>query len=448
MKNKGLTNRFRREFCKMKKIGIIASLSLILMLIMTATALASATSGPHGSFTTNTNGCAACHKTHTAQGKWLISSMAAGSQNDVYRVCMYCHQAGVGSHYDEANGQIMDSTTTNSTTSPSAKWATSAGGFNYMPGIEGAAALTTTSTVTSNHSVANSNGTTQVVPGGYASGGIELRCDSCHDPHGSTNDRLLVPSVKILSTTGQTISVNTVSSGRIGIAVANALTNETVIYQDDNMSSFCGACHTDFFNTSALSGENTSGSYTTGLYRHRVNMSWNSWTGSTPNSSSFMVLPLGAGNGGTDVTCITCHFAHGTSVSVTNYTSATAGVRPATLLRMDERGVCQNCHLKQTGAAPTITAAPSTYQVDKTHLVVTFSGYLDPATATNTANYSITTLGAPSAATLQPTAKVGKQVLLTIGSTSVTSYTLTVTGVKDLNGTTITTGNTFTWTGQ
>jgi hypothetical protein len=44
--------------------------------------------------------------------------------------------------------------------------------------------------------------------------------------------------------------------------------------------------------------------------------------------------------------CITCHFAHGTNAQITGYASNVAPANDSALLRLDNRGVCQDCHKK------------------------------------------------------------------------------------------------------
>ncbi|HWJ02252.1 MAG TPA: cytochrome c3 family protein, partial [Verrucomicrobiae bacterium] len=257
---------YRKEFSSMKKLGLALSLSLVLVLVFSVVALA-ATNGPHGNYTVNTNSCASCHTTHTAQGAKLFKfTPAAGSENDTYRICIYCHD-GTGSKYDAKNGMIKGTT---------GNYTANGGGFVNMTTVEGPTGVSATAAVTSIHGATSANGTTVAIPGGSqnASGKYELKCSSCHDPHGTSNDRQLVTSVNVYNAAGtawQTVYTSPSSGAtKINLTVANQLDNEQVTYGDMYLSNFCGACHTDYFQTAVGSGSATSGTYDTTKYRHRV----------------------------------------------------------------------------------------------------------------------------------------------------------------------------------
>jgi hypothetical protein len=105
-------------------------------------------------------------------------------------------------------------------------------------------------------------------------------------------------------------------------------------------------------------------------YRHRVDMVWNSVPStitvgaSNPESAGYqgVSVPLaytyGATwsgstteaheNTGTIATCLTCHFAHGTSATMGTNSAGAAqtGAQDSSLLRWNNRGVCQACHQK------------------------------------------------------------------------------------------------------
>lgn len=423
------------------KTVLVLGLSLVLVLAFRSVAMA-ATNGPHGSFTTNTASCAQCHRTHTAPSSHLIAfPLVSGTQNDVYRTCIYCHSATGSSHYDEVDGQIKDGTNL---------WATSAGGFQNMPVIEGGTSDASVVAVTSKHQVDQPNGALVTIPGGStnAGGKIQLTCESCHDPHGTANARQLVTSVTVFNTAGTGwTSVNTTPTGQtISMTVNNPTTNESVTYNDDNLNTFCGACHTDYYQTAAGSGSAQSGTYTTGLYRHRIGMPA---SGASGFNATYFALPT---SGSGDVLCVTCHYAHGTTVTVSSSTYSGG----ATLLRMDERGVCQNCHRKTFSTSqPAVLGAPNSYQisVDKTRVVVAYNSYMEKNSVQNPANYTVTGGLTVTGAALQVNGVLGKTVLLTLSGTPAagTSYTITVNtaNVQDLNGHTVSaSGNTFTFTGQ
>lgn len=429
-KHKGVTG--------MKKVRWLICLSVLFLLTAVQIAEASTTSGPHGNFTSNTAGCATCHQTHTAPTTHLIKfTLAAGNQNAIYRICTYCHSSTGQSHYDEVDGQIKDSSGN--------LWANSAGGFQYMAAITGANSYATAQTITSKHKVDSSDGTLVSIPGGSTStnGTIQLTCVSCHDPHGTSNSRLLVTSVTIYNAAGTGWTTTPTSVTPISITVNNPLAQESVTYNDDGITTFCGACHTDYYQTAAGSGETTSGTYTPGLYRHRMGMPA---SGASGFNAAYFVLPTPTTG---DVTCLTCHYAHGTRANV----SASTYANGSTLLRMDERGVCENCHRKTPSTTqPTVVSANSYETSDKTHIVLNFSSYMLSGPAQTTSNYTVSGGLSVTAAALQPNGSIGQTVVLTLSGTpaSGTAYTVTVntTNVVDLNGNPVSpSGNTFSFTG-
>lgn len=51
-------------------------------------------------------------------------------------------------------------------------------------------------------------------------------------------------------------------------------------------------------------------------------------------------------NDGQNVTCLTCHFAHGSSAAATNQAANVLPTSDSALLYLNNRGVCQDCHGK------------------------------------------------------------------------------------------------------
>ena len=428
----------------MRKISLIFVLSLVFVFAVSSVAIATPTSGPHGNYTSNTALCAACHLTHTAPSAHLIAFSLGAGTNLVYKTCTYCHNgASPGSKYDEVNGQIKDG--------PTNLWGTLGGGFQNMATIEGTNTVAATMAVTSKHKVDQLDGTMVSIPGNNTTNGgkIELTCASCHDPHGTSNSRQLMTSFKNLNLDGSTFT--TVPTAGVVIAITAPLQNETATY-NNSISNFCGGCHVDYKQSTAGSGSVPTGTYIPGRYRHRVAESGTTMPASLASGykAGFLALPISTSVPG-DVICNTCHYAHGTTAAVAPGTYAGG----STLLRMDERGVCQNCHNKTPDSTtPTVLPNPTSYQaIDKTHIVVTFSTYVEKVSATTSTNYTVNggqTVSAVTIPVLQPNGTLGKQVLVTLTTTPVTTtpYIVTVTGVKDLNGNIIAGTNTFNFTGK
>src|SRR3990170_2108559 len=127
----------------------------------------SANNGPHGGYDLATSACAACHRAHTAPYADLLVA------NDVYGLCISCHgDAGIASTNVESGVRRGDSAALNG------------GGFEQFK----------SEATTSTHTVEGLGGSTgEGTAWGGASSGVTgtLECTSCHNPHGSTNYRIL-----------------------------------------------------------------------------------------------------------------------------------------------------------------------------------------------------------------------------------------------------------------
>jgi len=211
----------------------------------------------HGNFQNNTNSCANCHSTHNGDSATLLKFEETESD-----LCLTCHDGTLGFYNVKGQGA-------------------GAGTFNE------------THESASMHNV----GTVTVgsAPGAYDNKSTEdLQCSSCHNPHGSTNDRLLKTTVAgvTYSTTPiklaltedpayEAINNSSTSSGlKITTSIGPKENADKV-----NYANFCSTCH-DTYDTG--SGTQTA----LGHYSH------------TTNSSS-------AGRN-----CASCHYAHGTDITL------------------------------------------------------------------------------------------------------------------------------------
>lgn len=264
-----------------------------------------ATHRTHGNFQNNTNSCANCHSTHNAaEGSYLMM------KSTEYDLCMACHDGTMG-FYDVINSNA------------------GAGTFNASHEDS------------SMHNVEADQVIGQA-PGTFATAGETgtLECSSCHNPHGSANDRLLNEEVL-----GNTYAWNVTGSKgsshgpsftksttmALGETAINLVLKEDADYADINAltgtglkitksmgpdgardrmnySNFCAGCHDDYL---AKRGASTPKPSATG-YTHTTN----------------------SHKGGRN--CASCHYAHGTDITVmvdsSGRTAAeleTAGVVPA-----------------------------------------------------------------------------------------------------------------------
>ncbi len=305
----------------------------------------------HKYFAMDTNQCAKCHNTHTGAGEKLLKT------DTVNATCKTCH-AGSGSKYQVDAGTVAGAggTSLAALAGPFGKV------FNSASGV----------TPTSAHII---SATINTAPGGNSAGVNDwaqpLGCGSCHSAHpqrgytGVTKTsyqyRLLNPLLPELYDPAQSKYTAAISVEAYAVTLGD---KEGVNYVS-GMNQFCAGCHTDY-NTS---GNSTSADVANGKYssktRHYVGTPGHFWK---PSS----VLPLEgmklSSDGGATYTvstiwdgtakradgslaCITCHRPHG--VTTTNGDAGTAFTLPggtftnySHLLRLDNRGVCQQCHAK------------------------------------------------------------------------------------------------------
>jgi len=441
----------------MRKIGLLTTLTLGIMMVFSTAVMAATAVVPtihfdsptnqviHSAYSKTSDACASCHSPHQAlNGDSNLLKFA-----DVSAACMGCHDGTVATTYNVVAG-------------------THSGSVPNSGGLFGVAGATRTTVPGLSKHAVTSDITTSVAPGGNHAGGkdlngdwgTEFNCVACHNPHGAGgNFRSLNPDVNniatqqrvatgvVLTTTDSltykatkgawltghgydaVVMANTVAAptvfatitkgfkvdtvnGQIifdvaqpGITVkaayspglvvkadiANKLTaTESVKYQS-GMNQFCGACHTDYNNVGKTITTDKNGVTTTGntggayndligeysqAYRHSVGYTRTATTAdpnfNDPNSliATYPGLVFDKSNAGkATVTCLTCHYAHGTSDAfitanlakqlgpdnVFNGTNATGSKliqtydlgRSSALKRLPNMGVCQQCHNKQ-----------------------------------------------------------------------------------------------------
>ncbi|WP_040204194.1 cytochrome c3 family protein [Neobacillus jeddahensis] len=211
----------------------------------------------HGNFQNNTNSCANCHSTHQADGANLLKFTETEAD-----LCLTCHDGTLGF-------------------------------YNVLGKGSGAGTFNTTHESASMHNV----GTVEI---GSAPGALdnksteELQCSSCHNPHGTTNDRLLNNTVAGVTVSTTPIKLDLTEDPAYA-AINNAsdmsglkiTTSKGPLGNEDkvNYANFCAACH-DTYDTG--SGTKTA----LGHYSH------------TTNSSS------------QGRNCASCHYAHGTDITL------------------------------------------------------------------------------------------------------------------------------------
>jgi len=313
----------------MKRLAVFLTVIIIIFAVFPQIVLAG--SGPHGGdFTATTDACAGCHRAHTAaQGNLLITTTEA--------LCLTCHgstAAGAQTNVtDGVYGQYRNSSDGYvNKDAPEAEGTVGApllgGGFDYYQ-LQGQAGF---SAVTSYHDV---SGTATSVWGlGTANTGQTaamdsgLTCGTCHDPHGSDNYRILR-----LTVNGHTVNVTSLEGGTW---------NYTAEHWGTGMSRFCAACHENYGDGGSI---NTGGVV---HFRHDIDMNYSTDGNVNPETVGFegYTLPLANTGQGDLVACTTCHLPHGSSAAQGENSAAANITGDSSLLRIDNRGVCEVCHQK------------------------------------------------------------------------------------------------------
>ena len=313
----------------MKRVLIVTVIALILAFVTVG--LAQGYGGPHGGdYAATTDACAGCHRAHTATHAGLLMESS-------YALCMSCHGSSAsGANTNVDDGYYLstrDDVYDHGAAETDDYGALLGGGFVNYQG----------KSVTSIHSPYGGDEVAWAWGNGVPRGELgaldeALDCASCHDPHGSTNYRILKTEIN-----GADVSVALVDEG------------DAKDYDDEQWgagtSSVCAACHGAYHVTWAGSGHIRAEGETT--FAHRVDMSYLYHGNDNPETIGLdgYYLPLAQSGSGNLVVCMTCHLPHGSS-SVMQGSADGDGLPGETsdddsaLLRLDNRGVCQVCHQK------------------------------------------------------------------------------------------------------
>jgi predicted CXXCH cytochrome family protein len=373
-------------------IGIVAGIAMVFMAgLGTSTPTASADNGPHvatGSDTTPDK-CASCHRIHTGQNEYLLKE--AGSVEDF---CYSCHgTGGPGSDLAAQEGTFYGGTTPGipyGGKTASDTVGLRAGGFDAArinttdpsnslnPNPTPAPAVTigilaTTQSVNSRHAIDGTAGTM------WGNGPIDsgagpsatLECTACHDPHGNGNYRILrtvptgsggagyaVPDTypKTLTDYTTTNYLNMYFGGATPAVtpVPGTATPAPGLSILKDTSAWCSQCHTRYLavrrGTLPSPGPGTpapdDSRWDSGddifTFRH-TSAGWG--RSATTGNASW-----------SNRACITCHASHGSNSSMPGAYSSSVPwpdgsiVNPpndlerASMLKMDNRGMCRKCH--------------------------------------------------------------------------------------------------------
>ncbi|TAK27618.1 MAG: hypothetical protein EPO21_23925 [Chloroflexota bacterium] len=339
----------------MNKLILLVCGVIGLMFYMTLPAgtPASADNGPHGAYGALTDACAGCHRAHTSLGPKLL---LAATNTDL---CVTCHGtiAG-GADTDVVDGEAR-------ATGLSLR----GGGFvnaKMDTDMDGSAASVA---ATSWHLTDGSTGTAW----GYGEMGsgagmsIQLSCTSCHNPHGNAGTgqtptyRILKggsagntplfangattvsASVDIPDEASKTYTIGSVNYfGQHGASVGSPSVNAYAA-----ITPWCAQCHTRYdVSLWTIPGSTDSGD-SMFAFRHGLNRQDTGCASCHDIHGPYFMPPAPA--------CLTCHTAHGTSANMGPYSGSViwpgggttvSGNARSSLLRLNGRGVCEQCHNK------------------------------------------------------------------------------------------------------
>jgi len=380
----------------MRKFPLVLAVAVVASVLLIAPGIALANFGPHGGYSMDTDSCAGCHRAHTAASgiTWTNtdgerrSALLLSTATELYEFCFTCHgQAAAGADTNVVDG-VYEGTDHGSTGMMlnSGAFGDHVVGRNkhtYAGGSWGAWG-------------GGDTGREGVISTGYGNQ-IVMTCGSCHDVHGSSNYRLLKDVVNGVPVGGYTeptpgtfVPNPYVISNEPGYPAGGWLLHEPGAAQiagytpnytmpmyakapgadpTRGISAWCAACHTQYHRddlaTSSVYDANDGFGYTM-RYRHPVNVELGNYKGPRSLIITDQVLPLAQDSfspTGSDtdwIDCLTCHRAHGSDAVMEGYAnvfdstdpepdSGVGAVDPGTkngLLRLDNRGVCQQCHNK------------------------------------------------------------------------------------------------------
>lgn len=285
----------------------------------------------HDNFMANTDLCGNCHSTHQGKGADLLN------QSTTTAVCLTCH-SGANSKYDVMNGftKTLD---------------------GYKPSLGGAFAhIGVTGDVWGGASTTSSHMVDEVSEGA-APGGMNMSqtmgCTSCHSGHATGNYRNLKESISVVTGDTQVTTENLVIVA--GAKTESATSGEAPVYMS-GISTLCKACHSDY---SVGTGSGGSGDAppthfaTPGSYRHPVDVSLVYKDAKLSTTLPLERNPKDLTENPEKMTCLTCHYAHGTvaqeysvSAVVSGDGATTEPLMSTALKRLNSMKLCQDCHKK------------------------------------------------------------------------------------------------------
>jgi len=368
----------------------VALLATAIFAVLLTASPASANFGPHAPGGALDGGtCAMCHRTHTSfsSATWVDSAstqhsaLLVGSSTSVSEFCLVCHgDTSPGAATNVISGIFEGASSYVTSSTPFAPL--NAGGFGEMPdpyAWEASAAIDVVPS-TSRHDL--DTGPLPLWGSGTTLATMDsLSCISCHDPHPTSNYRMLranvgtqtvggysgvdgtdpnafvfstetgfpIPGVDASNVAGGFLKgqagVDQVSAYRPDYTSGTPLLNVTSTSANKSISVWCAACHTGYRQTSALAtvtsnfgiyeANPVTGEEVGALDRHFHPVDVTLENGYGPSRSLPATvgsdqhwIPLERAQGGSGpyyknyLGCMTCHRAHGTSTQMNGWASS------------------------------------------------------------------------------------------------------------------------------
>lgn len=399
----------------MKRFSILLVLALGLSLVFAGAAFANF--GPHGGYVDDTDSCAGCHRAHTSfstvgwtdqLGTAHESALLVGSATTMTEFCNACHgdlapgastnvvsgvfDAGPTGADGDAVGDLNGGVVVSYESSSTFNAPLNGGGFTQMPDPYAWETTTTLSYVgaTSAHSMEAAGplwGAGTSVPLWP-----NLTCTDCHDPHGTSNYRLLKASVNGNTVGGYEADGETpdafvfsyetgypdpatgvkgwlkheAGAAQMALYAPDYTGGTKILHQDatgaESLSVWCAGCHENYAtahgNTTDNGGLLATYDYDGSVgapnsengvvgaerrHRHPVDVTLGAGYGpgralqeEVAEDGYWIPLELSPGNDPEDDTlfyqnylgCLTCHRAHGSSVEMTGWAAASLTTNP------------------------------------------------------------------------------------------------------------------------
>lgn len=398
-----------------KRISLLIAVAAFALLVLPTAAFANF--AIHGNYVTDTDACAGCHRAHTSvstltwqdAGATNHSALLVSTATQMWQFCYTCH---------DATGQGADTNVQQGIYEGSAYGQQGAtlngGGFESI----GNAPITSTHVYNGaswgayggGYTGQGATGANGQIPGADVGESVPIKmdCTTCHDPHGSSNYRILKSYVNGNYVGGYTASANPVDPNpdgyvssvetgwpdlgfRLHTAYPAYQPNYTTpmyakgynqqastLNDSKGMSGWCAGCHSTylgaiqtFTKSDGTQYQSVATTYNAGdgqglklRHKHPINVALNTYNAADAASMIVTdnVLPLAndLAEKGTPtktssdwIECLTCHRAHGTSAIMTGYAADPVSFglpqfpgNPSALLRLNNRGVCEACHNK------------------------------------------------------------------------------------------------------